>query len=119
MHVEESTRLDDQRIQSLVNAGNRIRLESVQCDQSKGRIKVSCRYAPFDDSAPLGQETLSWAPENGVDNDFECVSMSRKVLRASGYTGILLVTPSIACQCASEDLSRPVSMAAARRGTCI
>ena len=66
---------------------------------------MSYRHAPFNDSAPLRQETLSWAPESGVDDEFECVSMPRKVLKVSGHTSILLVTPSIACQCASEELS--------------
>lgn len=82
---------------------HRIRLHSVCFDQPAGRISVSYKYSPYDEHTPLQQEALFWKAQDAIDNDFECVGMSKKVLQASGYTGILLLSPRISCQCAHDN----------------
>lgn len=95
-HCEEPRR-------SPVTEEHRIRLDSVTFDQPAGQISVSYLFSPYDDQATRQHKTLSWTAKDAIDNDFECVCMSRKVLRASGYTGILLLSPTISCQCGDDN----------------
>lgn len=81
----------------------RIRLENVKFNIADSTIEVTYRCAPYLGDISLQHASLAWHAAGTIDDNYECVSMSRKVLRASGYTGVLLVTPRISCQCGNDD----------------
>lgn len=85
-----------------VPAEHRICLQSVCFQREKGLVRVEY-VRPRTRERGVG--TLSWEVERagGIDDDFECVMVSRRGLRMSGYAGIMLVTPSVECQCGREE----------------
>ncbi|KPI38825.1 uncharacterized protein AB675_5919 [Cyphellophora attinorum] len=78
---------------------HRIQLDSVTFNRSEEQI-VATYLNPTTNE--YGTKTLSWKARDAIDDDFECVSLSRQRLQASGYSGILLCRPSIQCQCGGE-----------------
>lgn len=85
----------------VIQAEHRVRLESVQFDRDREFIRVEYVY-PM--TGETGSGTLQWrvGVAGGIDDDFECVMVSRRRLMLSGYSGIMLITPRIACQCGAD-----------------
>ncbi|ETN46468.1 uncharacterized protein HMPREF1541_00653 [Cyphellophora europaea CBS 101466] len=98
VHTEEKNRQPGQT--GPLSELYRIRLDSVVFDRDAERIYVTYTNPT---TSEIGQALLSWKPRDNIDDDFECVAISRKNLHASGYGGIMLVTPPIQCQCGNDD----------------
>lgn len=113
VHTEEKSRASSspvgpQQLQSAqrpaaaaaLPEAHRVRLEHVIFDRDAEQMRASYVNAATGEG---GEGVLSWRVRDGIDDDFECVSLSRKRLRLSGYAGIMLVTPPIACQCGGDE----------------
>ena len=84
----------------LPSAEHRICLSHVEFDREKGQVTIQYRRQPWDGTGIEETVVRPWVPN--IDDNFELVSLSDKSLRAYGYTGTILISPRIACQCAEE-----------------
>lgn len=82
---------------ALPSSEQRVCLSHVEFNREKGQIMVEDTHMPWD--IPGIRETLVkvWLPT--IDDNYETVLLSHKFLRAYGYTGTILVSPRITCQC--------------------
>ncbi|KAJ9643759.1 uncharacterized protein PV06_09059 [Exophiala oligosperma] len=78
----------------------RIRLDEVVYSNEECRIVLA--YTAFSEYGAEGEHctaSLPFAPHPSMKSNDETCSISRKVLRHCGYSGILLLTPRIECHC--------------------
>lgn len=81
----------------VVTIQHRVRIEEVKFDREEERMVVKLVNGS---NGEVVEREVGWrVGEGGLDDDFECVMLSRGRLRVSGYSGIMLVSPGIACQC--------------------
>lgn len=98
VRTEEKTRAHQQA--GTIPEPHRVRLEEVAFDREAEQMRVSFVNPATGD---VGLSLLSWRIRDRIDDEFECVRLSRQSLRLSGYAGIMLVTPPIACQCGDDE----------------
>lgn len=98
VHTEEKSREPGQV--GTIPKEQRIRLDRVVFDREGEQMHVSYVNPA---TGEVGTSVLSWHLRGGVDDEFECIKLSRRSLRLSGYAGAMLVTPPIACQCGGDD----------------
>ena len=87
------------------------RIRLLHAHYSGAEQKVEIQYAVFIDSQLQGahKAILPYQSHSSVEIDGVTATMSRKVLRACGYTGLILFTPPIDCHCVKKSLSRPTA----------
>ena len=101
--IEEEGQMQGSSHTATIPTSKRLRLENVELSKQNGKMyiqylkgiskqtSVRCRASrPFESYPPIEQEG---AP----------IQIDRKVLRAYGYTGIILFTPPIQCHCAQGE----------------
>ena len=105
VRTEEAQRQPEEHDGS-IHVKHRIRLDSVKLRRQDEEMDISY-VNPWTNE--YGIKTLSWKAKDAIDDEFECVTLSRKRLEMSGYSGIVLVTPTITCQCGDSDGARRLS----------
>ena len=83
--------------QGLPAAEDRVCLSHVEFDREQGRITVEYRHMPWNKLTGPKTVVKQWIPN--IDDNYEVVLLSDKSLRAYGYTGTVLISPRISCQC--------------------
>jgi hypothetical protein len=78
----------------------RVCLTHVGFDRVSGFIEIQYKYSPWDETTAPERIFKKWKPV--IDDNYEVVELSHKSMRAMGYTGTILVSPRIACQCGEE-----------------
>ena len=97
IQLEERTANETAEKGLVIEEKIRVCLHSVCFDQANGRITIEYMRMPWTQSSISHTVERPWEPR--LDNNYDCVSLSRKSLRAYGYTGTILVSPRIECQC--------------------
>ncbi|KIX00668.1 uncharacterized protein Z518_09733 [Rhinocladiella mackenziei CBS 650.93] len=90
----------------------RIRLDQVEF--SSAQRKMHLKYTMFTKKGAAGQPRstrIPYCPHPSVESDGVTSDMSRKVLRACGYTSIILFTPPIECHCPAFQTKGPLPRA--------
>lgn len=84
----------------LTQAERRVCLSHVEFDREQAQIRV--RYKVVSGGAYSEEKTTikPWIPS--IDDNYETVALSHKSLRAYGYTGTILISPRISCQCLDD-----------------
>lgn len=77
-----------------VSKDHRIQLTHFVVDKETSMLTVSYRHAPWNDSAAPQSRTVPWTHDHTSGQLLE-----RGPLRAAGYSGVMLLTPSVVCDC--------------------
>ena len=78
----------------------RVCLTHVSFDRKGGSITIQYKHSPWDELQQPQTVTRQWMPV--IDDNYELVELSHKSMRAYGYTGTILVSPRINCQCGEK-----------------
>jgi hypothetical protein len=75
-------------------------LTHVGFDRENGLIEIQYKHSPWDETTAPESVFKKWKPV--IDDNYEFVELSHKSMRAMGYSGTILVSPRIGCQCGEE-----------------
>lgn len=82
-----------------VPASSRVMLVSQNFNSETYTTSLQFRHAPWDETAPLEEDLLSWQTDHVSAELLTPELTSKKILRAAGYAGNLLSCRTIQCRC--------------------
>lgn len=103
--IEQEGQTDAQTSHVSVHDNHRIRLLAVDFSRQHQTMTIQYSHSPVDKLSPLLSTTLPYIPDATIDLNQDFVPMSRKVLRASGYTGVGLFQAKTRCKCGYNDVN--------------
>ncbi len=101
--IEEEGHSEEPSISRTVSPSKRIRLENVEFSKQDGKMYIQYLKGlgtPTPVLCRASRPFVSYAP---IEQDGAPIQMDRKVLRAYGYTGVILFTPPVLCHCVGEE----------------
>ncbi len=82
-----------------VPAESRVLLVNQNFDAESYTTYLTLRRMPWNESAPLDEDTISWYTDHVSSEMLTPESTSKKILRVAGYAGNLLSCRTIRCRC--------------------